>query len=240
VSTDANEGSYTDLYHGEKTEFSMTPDEEVGELIFRVRAELRSVESGWQTGDLVQAFPPPEAPVVERPEMDDESQVHLQWKIMEGATHYVVEAARDEKFSDIRRMELKQTSVFFQPSASGKYWFRVRAYRGSQSSPPSNIVSVQVRRPTAPTLWPLDPVKADAPFDLSWTGVPGCQYYEVQEALAGDFKSGTTSGTVKVYHPSQKLAVRGRPTGRYYYRVRAVDNHQQPSLWSDPLMVEVT
>jgi predicted phage tail protein len=126
----------------------------------------------------------------------------------------------------------------FHPPASGRFWFRVRAAQGEQMGPASNIVSIEAQRPTAPSLWPLDPVKANAMFEIAWTAVPGGVYYELQGSATGQFETGKTA-TTRVNHPSLKYAVPGRSPGRYYYRVRAVDAYGQASVWSNVLIVEV-
>ncbi len=103
---------------------------------------------------------------------------------------------------------------------------------------PGDAVRVQVLRPAAPRLWPLDPVQAGAPFTLAWTGVPNCAYYELQESTSAAFDPGATK-TTRIFHPGQKVTLPGRPAGRLYFRVKAVDQDNQASAWSDPLAVEV-
>ena len=89
-----------------------------------------------------------------------------------------------------------------------------------------------------PSLWPIDPVKEKALFDVAWTGVPGCVYYELQGSSDSAFDPAKTS-SVRVNHPSQKFTVPGRSPGIFYYRVRAIDENGQVSLWSKTLTVEV-
>jgi hypothetical protein len=134
--------------------------------------------------------------------------------------------------------EIDRPGIIFRPPASGRYWLRVRAYHGTQGGPLSNILSIQVRKPTAPRLWPIDPVAANTPFEVSWTGVPGCVYYELQETADDSFDT-TKTATTRVFHPDQKLKIPGRPQGRLFYRTRAVDESQRPSSWSDVLAVEI-
>ena len=107
-----------------------------------------------------------------------------------------------------------------------------------QQGPPSNSVAIMVRRPSAPRLWPLDPVGADTVFEVTWAGVPGSVYYELHESPTPDFDLEKVRAT-RIYHPSQKVALPGRPAGRYYYRVKAVDEQGESSMWSETLVVEI-
>jgi len=162
----------------------------------------------------------------------------LRWSTVKGASHYLLEVSRDERFTEVTGKEIDRPGIIFRPPAGGRYWLRVRACHGTQSGPLSNITSIQVRKPTAPSLWPVDPVAANTPFEVSWTGVPGCVYYELQEAADDTFDAKKTA-TTRVFHPDQKLKMPGRPQGRLCYRIRAVDESQQPSGWSDVLLVEI-
>jgi hypothetical protein len=134
--------------------------------------------------------------------------------------------------------KVEGTRITFHPPAKGRYWFRVRACLGVQQGPPSNSAAIMVRRPSAPRLWPLDPVGADTVFEVAWAGVPGSVYYELHESPTPDFEPERVRAT-RIYHPSQKVALPGRPTGRYYYRVKAVDEQDESSMWSETLVVEI-
>jgi hypothetical protein len=133
------------------------------------------------------------------------------------------------------------TSARYQPPGSGNYFFRAIACRepGPECSKPGNIVEVAVSSPPTPTLWPLDPVKANTLFEITWQGVPGCELYEFEESIASDFPVGKTKKG-KVYHPGQKLTHKGHLPGRYYYRVRAVAHDGTPGDWSNVLVVDVS
>jgi hypothetical protein len=179
------------------------------------------------------------APVLAAPEIGDSGETNLHWSEVGDAARYVLEISRNPHFSSPMRLEGLEVSVVFHPPASGQYWFRVRATRGDESGAPSNIVTIDVERPTAPSLWPLDPVKANTPFEIAWTAVPGGVYYDLEGATSDAFEPDKTS-TVRVNHPSLKFVISGRAAGRYFYRVRAVDVYEQASLWSRLLVVQVT
>jgi hypothetical protein len=81
-------------------------------------------------------------------------------------------------------------------------------------------------------------VKAQASFDVSWRGLPGSVYYELQESTDPAFEVSVTQSN-RVFHPAQKLTLPGRPAGKRYLRVRVFDEQNEPSLWSDVLAIDV-
>ncbi len=228
-----------ELYHGPETQFEMAVPKVVDWVIFQVRAELPGVQSAWQTSDPVQLGTSLEAPWLEQPQVDDKSSVQLRWNAIEGATSYILEAARNDQFKDAKTAgSIPKTEIVFNAPTSGQYWFRMRAVHPSGTSRPSNVVSVQIRRPSPPQLWPLDPVRAGAGFEVTWKGMPGCVYYELEESGSPSFEVNRTQ-TKRIFHPAQKLGISGHPAGEIYFRVRAVDEQNQPSVWSDVLTVEI-
>ncbi|MBN1313658.1 MAG: protein phosphatase 2C domain-containing protein [Anaerolineae bacterium] len=231
-------GEFAEIYRGEDTHYDAAMGERGKPLTFRVRAEVASVSSDWQYCDPVRAPVSLTAPALEAPEMNKEGEINLRWSAVQGANHYLLDVSRSENFEGATSREVDHTGIIFRPPTSGRYWFRVRACRGAQEGPSSNIIAIQVRQPTTPSLWPIDPVSANAPFEVSWTGVPGCVYYELQEASDDTFEPKKTS-TTRVFHPDQKLKLTGRASGRRHFRIRAIDEAQQPSAWSDVLVVKV-
>jgi hypothetical protein len=178
------------------------------------------------------------APLLSNPDIGTEGEASLHWTEVKGASRYVMEISRSETFTNPQRLEGASISATFHPPSSGRFWFRVRAAQGEQLGPASNIVSIEAQRPTAPSLWPIDPVKANTMFEIAWTAVPGGVYYELQGTTNSFFEPEKTA-TTRINHPSLKYAVPGRSQGRYYYRVRAVDAHGQASVWSNVLLVDV-
>ncbi len=229
--------AYAEIYHGEDTQFKMNVP--AGDnLTFRVRAEVSGVESDWQASDPIYIQPVLGIPKLELPKSGEQGELTLNWEPVDGASHYILEVARDEHFTSPRTVQVDQPKAGFRPPAGGRYYFRVRAYRDTQQGPPSNVITYEASQMAAPRLWPLDPVKAHNIFEISWTGVPGSSYYELQESRDGAFKAGKVR-SIRVFHPGQKAAVPGYPAGQYHYRVRAVDEADQPSAWSEALTVEV-
>jgi hypothetical protein len=95
-----------------------------------------------------------------------------------------------------------------------------------------------VQRPSPPTLWPIDPIKANQSFEVAWKGMPGTVYYELQVSTDPAFAPHLTQ-TSRIFHPAQKLTTAGQPAGKVYLRVRAIDGQNQASVWSKDLTVEV-
>lgn len=229
----------TEAYRGPDTQFEFKPPVGVESVSFRVRSEVADVQSRWQESDPVQLHPPPATPVLEEPEIDDRSEVRLRWTTVADATSYIVEVSRDKDFMVVLgAIPTEETSVKFYPPGSGRYWFRVKASHRTRQSAPSNRVAVLAKRPAPPLVWPVDPVKENNAYEITWKGMPGCAYYEAQESSTSTFEPGKTE-TIRIMHPGQKLERPGRSKGRYYYRVKAVDEQSQSSLWSNVLTVEV-
>jgi hypothetical protein len=231
--------SYDEVYRGVDMQHEMPLPPKADTLTFRVRAELPGVGSEWQeSAPLTVVTDELAAPRLAPPESDHTGATKLQWSAVEGATHYLLEASRERGFGDLATSKVEGTRITFHPPAKGRYWFRVRACLGVQQGPPSNSVAIMARRPSAPRLWPLDPVRADTMYEIAWAGVPGSVYYELQESPTPEFKPEGVRAT-RIFHPSQKIALTGRSAGRYYYRVKAVDEQDEASLWSETLVVEV-
>jgi predicted phage tail protein len=229
--TDAAQEETTVVYQGKDTQCTLPLPKDVDRVVFQVRAEHPGGHSAWQPGDPLEVGAKLAPPALSLPQIEG-SKVKLAWGAVEGATHYLLEVGRDAGFAEVRSTETQETHASVSPPVSGKYWFRVRACQGKRRGAPSSVEVVKVEKPSAPRLWPLDPVKANTLYEIAWEGVPGCVYYELQEARDDRFEPGSTR-VVRVMHPSQKYTVEGHSPGRYYYRAQAVDEHGQSSAWSN-------
>jgi hypothetical protein len=234
-----NAAEFTEVYRGDSTSFEMDAPQDADAVRFRVRADLPGAQSPWWTGEAVQIKSGPAVPVLDSPMIDEKSTVRLRWEPVTGAIHYILEASRDESFSNTHSSTpIDDTEILFHAPTSGTYWFRIKAASKMRTSKPSNPVSVNVQRPSPPKLWPIDAVKAHQSFEAAWKGAPGSVYYELQTSADASFP-GSATQTNRVFHPAQKLSVPGQPGGRIYLRVRSVDDQNEASLWSDPLAVDV-
>jgi hypothetical protein len=231
--------SYEEVYAGSDTQTAVDVPVGTDRLAFRVRAESPGVVSGWtQSAPLSASGKGGDTPTLSEPQVGDTGEVRLAWSAVEAASGYLLEAARDEAFADPRTVEGQGTTATFRPPASGDYWFRVRARRTDGTpGPAGNTRRVRVHRPAAPKLWPVDPVPADQPFDVTWTGIPGIVYYEVQVATNRDFTGDIK--TARAFHPQQKKSISGRSSGPVHVRVKAVDESQQASPWSETIIIDI-
>ncbi len=236
------EDDYAEVYRGEETQAALDAPAGAGLLRFRVRAEAPGAPSAWTESEPVQASPPLPAPALEQPDLADNGEIRVRWSAVENAGHYRVEFSMSEDFASPRAVSTTTTGVNIRPPSSGQFWVRVRACSGGEGSErcgdPSNVVTASVRRPAAPILHPLDPVRSNWPFDVTWTGVPGCAYYELQELQGEQFPADSTRKT-RIFHPAQKLTVSNRLRGRIYFRVKAVTEQGESSVWSNTLAVDV-
>ena len=231
--------SYREIYRGEDTHYEI-PISQAGEALrFRVRADVPGLQSSWQISSALRFTPDLPAPRLAAPIIDERSVVRLKWDTVAKATHYILEVARNQDFDDAHSTaSVDKTEVNFTAPTSGTFWFRVKACDRTHVGAPSRAINVNIKRPAPPRLWPVDTVKAGQPFEVTWKGMPGTLYYEIQLSKATNFPEADVSES-RVYHPAQKWGVDGRPAGQYHFRVRAVDNDSQHSLWSDPLPVDV-
>jgi hypothetical protein len=230
---------FAEVYRGDSTSFEMDVPQDADAIRFRVRADLPGAQSAWWTGEAVQIKSGPAVPAIDAPSIDDKSTIRLHWQPVPGAIHYILEASREESFANTHSSTpIDDTEILFHAPTSGMYWFRIKAASKTRTSKPSNPVAINVKRPSPPKLWPIDPVKAHQAFEAAWKGAPGSVYYELQTSGDASFPTSSTQ-TNRVFHPAQKLSVPGQPGGRVYLRVRSVDDQNEASLWSDPLAVDV-
>lgn len=240
------EGDYEKVADVKGTRQEVPPGDPSESLLrFRVRAELPGVHSAWVEARPIRVAAHPGAPRLEKPEVGPQGQVRLRWSAAAGADGYQVEVATDESFASMRAVDVDETEIDFRPPRAGRYWFRVRARHdeggNARFDAPGDAVNVDAGRPAAPRLWPLDPVKADTPFTITWTGTPGCTFYELQAAGSEDFRPRQTDVS-RVFHPEQKAALKGCPAGHAFFRVRAViidGGARESSPWSKTLAVEI-
>jgi hypothetical protein len=230
---------FHEVYSGENTSFEMPTPANAESMRFRVRANMSGAQSAWWRGDVVTLRATPHAPVLETPTIDDKSTVRLRWQPVKGAIHYILEAAREESFATTHSSTpIDDTEILFHAPTSGMYWFRIKAANKAEVSKPSAPISITIERPHPPMLWPVDPVKANQPFEVAWKGMPNCVYYELQVSADPVFPNDTTE-TSRVIHPAQKLTVPDQQAGHVYLRVRSVDDSNIASLWSDVVSVEI-
>lgn len=230
---------FIEVYRGPDTAYEIEAPQDAESVRFRIRSIVPGAESAWWTGESLSLRAAPPAPVLEPPHVDERSTIHLRWKPVEGALHYILEASQDENFTDAQAAApTDDTEVNFHPPSSGRWFFRIKSANRTRVGKPGAPLLVNVQRPSPPSLWPIDAVKANQPFEVAWKGMPGTVYYELQVSVDPAFPPHLTQ-TSRIFHPAQKLATAGQPAGKVYLRVRAIDGQNQASIWSKDLLVEV-
>jgi hypothetical protein len=243
MSNPADEASFILVYEGDEIQYEGDLASPADRPRFRVRVEASGSHSSWITSQAIPGTPGATRPTLKPPDISQTGEIRLRWDPVGGAQRYILEMARDPDFDERRIVELEQAGAKFRPPSGGQYWFRVRAVfqrpEGELQGEWSPAVSVEVRRPAAPRLWPVDPVRANAQYEIAWAGVSGCHHYELEEAPSASFDSKQVSA-MRIFHPAQKMKLPGRAPGTVYYRIRAVDSRDQSSPWSEVLAVEIT
>lgn len=218
------------VYQGREPAYALGISEKVREFAFRVRATHPDGGGDWQYSEAVARPSPPATPRVEPPLVQKNGDVLVRWDPVDEATHYEVEYARDEGFSGAKRHTTDRIRFIFQPSASRRIWFRVRACNEHGSSDPSPPAQIVVGDIAAPRMLPVEPSQ----HKVAWTEVPGATHYEIQEA--GDPAFQTVERHV-VDAPAKEWTVKRHQPGRTYLRVQAIGPDGRASEWSEVAVV---
>jgi hypothetical protein len=199
---------------------------------YRVRAYRGSSDSGYSnTANAATAAPPgntpPSAPANLKAVTASFSQINLSWTdTSNNEQGFAIERAKDgQAFSQVATVSANVTSYNSGGlEASTTYWFRVRAYTGTDVSEYSNAVPAATDPkpadppPPAPGSLSASAVSASR-IDLSWTDSGGTRDgFKIERSSDGVNYSpiGTVSAGVTSY-ASTSLS----PATTYYYRVYA-------------------
>lgn len=148
------------------------------------------------------------------------------WNASSGATEYRLDVATDNEFAglvtDYNNLVVAGTSQAVSGLAAGTtYYYRVRAYDGSEISSNSNIIT-QATTPVAPVANAATDITTDG-FTATWAAVSGATGYLVDVATNSGFTSFVSGYNGKLVTETS-LTFAGLPNGTtYYYRVRATN-----------------
>lgn len=148
------------------------------------------------------------------------------WNASAGATEYRLDVATDNEFANLvtgydNLLVAGTSQVISGLTAGTTYYYRVRAYDGSETSSNSNIIT-QATTPVAPVANEATGVTTSG-FTASWAVVSGATGYLVDVATNSGFTS-FVSGYNGKSVAETSLTLSGLPNGTtYYYRVRATN-----------------
>lgn len=171
----------------------------------------------------------------------------FEWNAIPDARAYKIEIAHDENFTDRVLHEEVDTNIWIWNAAKpGLYYWRVRAlFREKPMSLASSAkkFTVELDAPvslTSSTILEslIDPRMAPshpAPFDLLWAPVAYGKKYELIFSKDILFKE-----TKRILTDEPKHKIRVSQTGRYYWKVRAINPDEKPlTPFSNVNIVEV-
>ena len=215
-----------------------------GALHLRVRAISPEGLEGLDAVRDFQLLARPEAPFLIEPPASAKrpvGDVALRWTHNPDAATYVVEVARDAKFTDIalHDEQVRGETLAFHPAdsdygaADGVYWWRVLSINADGRRGAWSDSQALVLRPTPRA--PLGRLSPDGAFvELSWGGRPEDRA-EVELARDDAFQQIVARGDFDA--PGGKLA---RPaSGSYFARYRFVEPDGFKTAWSGVVKIEV-
>ena len=200
------------------------------------------VASAWvESAPVKRSGPKLASPQMEAPQNEEGGLLLLRWNPVAGADSYTLEVSSNRDFTgSTRSTESAAARGRFIPRAAGLYFFRVYAVSEGEkpvTSPPSNVVACEVKRPAGPALWPVNPVEVGEEFAITWRGVPNCTTYVLEEAR--DMAFTQVTNTWRVAHPRQEFSHPAAEAGRLYFRARALYENDDESEWSRVIPVDV-
>jgi hypothetical protein len=155
-----------------------------------------------------------------------------------GVTGFELHESQTSDFAEYTATTFDSNTTSYQAqnkpiTATGRYYYRIRAFTSSQSSSWSNIVLVQGQS-LQPVLSATRPNSANA-WTVNWTITGTPTNFELQEAKRPNFQGAASfnlpGGTLsRAFNPNPSF------DNVYYYRIRAVDDSGS-SHWSNTIKV---
>jgi C1A family cysteine protease len=156
------------------------------------------------------------------------------WSAPATATAYILEYADDEAFTTNLVSTSQLTTPKYTPAtlALGEYWWRVMARDAagnwSDTSTPQKV-RIWAPLPTAPVLaLPASGLLTkDNPLTFTWSEPAYAESFEIQFSRSSKFTP--ILNTFKVNNPAWSQPL---PDGLLYWRVRGLNNLDEPGAWS--------
>lgn len=229
----ANGGAWSVSYGG-SVQSQAFSGKAAGSYAYRITAcnpSGCSATSG--TGTVVVIYPPAAAPSPSAPSQGLNGVYTVSWTTVAGATSYQLdESANGGAWTLL--YDAAGTSSALAGKTAGSYSYRARACNAAGCGPTSGAVSVEVIYPPAAAPSPSVPGQsANGAYTVSWTAVAGATSYQMDESPNGG------AWTLLYNAAGTSMALSGKATGNYGYRVRAC-NAAGCSPSSGSVSVQVT
>ncbi len=146
------------------------------------------------------------------------------------AITYTLQEATNAAFTaDLRTVcTTGQQSCSVNGRTAGNYYYRVQGHNDWGDSEWSNVQSVAVLLPDAPTLDSIENADGDGSYEVAWGAADRATRYVLEEDTDAAFNDPT-----KVYDGAgRSWMATGKLQGAYYYRVKAIGPTGE-STWSD-------
>lgn len=205
-----------------------------GAYSYRVRACMAvSNCSGWSvTASTVVQLPPTGTPVVDAPAQAPNGNYTVSWSVVAGASAYQLEEKVGTGGWSIVSPTTTVSTMQYAARPSATYAYRSRGCNLAGCGPYSAAASVVAFGPpaSAPSLT-APSVALNGNFAIGWTTVNGANKYSLEENING-------AGWMAYSElATNSLAISGKPTGNYSYRVRAGNNAGWGRLFSNVVSV---
>jgi len=218
--------SPTVRYTGAVSQFQVS-GRGTGLWYYRVRAGNAGGDSPWSNMERVSVLTAaPELAPIEN--ADGNGQYLVDWSDVTGAITYSLEEDDDPGFGS-PTMRYNGVGSAYQITAQpgGTWYYRVRASNHGGDGFWSNTESANVIS-AAPLLNPIVNPSGSPDYLVDWESTTGAVSYQLEEDVHPAF----ISPTIRYEGASSQFQLSGQTTGRWYYRVRAV-NAAGNSLWSN-------
>lgn len=229
VSTVSNFASFVNNWQnvdvGNVTSKSVNTDLSAGTTYyFRVRASNATGLSG--NSDYVITETTPSAPVATAATTTLETSLVANWNSVAGATGYFLSVSTVSNFASFvagyNNLDVGNITSYTITGLSGgtTYYYRVNAYKGSNSGPESNTITALVK-PSASTATSASTI-AETTFNANWNSVTGVSGYYLDVAVNSGFTSFVAGFNNKDVSNVTTYTITGLSANtQYYYRIRA-------------------
>lgn len=210
-----NGGTWQNVYAGASTTFNVS-GKASGNYSYQVRACNGAACSGWSGQAIVGVELPPSAtPSLTAPSQAPNGNYSVNWTSVSGVTRYVLEENANAA-GWVAVQDGPGIARTYSAKAAGSYAYRAKACNPAGCGPASNTATVNVYyAPGGVPTVSAPGSNANGSYTVSWTTVAGATSYRIEESANGG------AWTQLQELSTTTLAVGGRGSGSYGYRVRA-------------------